>query len=313
MARLRRYKLEDRAATYHVSARVVARKGEYPLADPVHSEHLLELIEHYTSIYFCSPSSFCILGNHYHLVVHFEEPREVDRAELRHRADALYPSAAGQKEVDEWLEADWQRLNARLFDLSELMRNIQGVYAAWYNRLNDRRGAFWAGRFSSTELCDPQRQLDCMLYVELNPCRAGLVTRPEEHRHTSLHLREIGEDHWLQPLREILTPDTEPEALRDYRYRVYHRGAVPTKAGQAAIPPHILADEVARGFETSGVFRKRLRHFSEGLAIGSRTKIRELLGDLRRAGVYLRRRHPIPQLAGQHYSLREQRRARAPT
>ena len=188
MARLRRYKLEDRAATYHVSARVVARKGEYPLADPVHSEHLLELIEHYTSIYFCSPSSFCILGNHYHLVVHFEEPREVDRAELRHRADALYPSAAGQKEVDEWLEVDWQRLNARLFDLSELMRNIQGVYAAWYNRLNDRRGAFWSrkvpgslfGAFTRSRHFIPTQQLSAELRIGFS--QPICVVEPASHR-----------------------------------------------------------------------------------------------------------------------------------
>ena len=58
---------------------------------------------------------------------------------------------------------------------------------------------------------------------------------------------------------------------------------------------------------TSGVFRRRLGYFVEGLMIGSEELIRSQLEYLRASGRYLRRRNPIRHLDGLHLSLREQR------
>ncbi len=69
----------------------------------------------------------------------------------------------------------------------------------------------------------------------------------------------------------------------------------------------MLDQEIARGFVTRGLYRKRLAYFVDGLAIGSEAFIRDQLARLREEGQYLRRRHPIPQLGGIHLSIREQR------
>jgi hypothetical protein len=90
----------------------------------------------------------------------------------------MYPSKASQIQIDGWTEEEWERFRQRLFDVSELMRNIQSSFARWYNRSYDRRGRFWADRFKSVFLETETAVLDCMLYVELNPVRAGLVERP---------------------------------------------------------------------------------------------------------------------------------------
>jgi hypothetical protein len=313
MSRNRRLKIENAEVWYHVSARASALKGEYPLAKPMMAEKLQSLIEFYTSVYFCSTAAFNILGNHYHLNVRFDRPREVDRGDLERRAAMIYPGKAGLRKVASWTDEDWQKFRDRLFNLSELMRNVQGIFATWYNRTLGRRGRFWAERFKSVILGDERAVLDCILYVELNAVRAGLVIRPEDWRQSSLHHREIGKLEWLMPLTEVLSCASGSEALVAYRSLVYHRGAVPTKPGQASISPELLEQEAARGFATSGTFRRRFRHFSEGVAIGSRTMIVELLGDLRKSGQYLRRRHPISKLGGLHHVLREQRRQRSPT
>ena len=39
---------------------------------------LIQIVEHYSTIYFCDVASFCVMGNHYHLVVKFDRIREVD-------------------------------------------------------------------------------------------------------------------------------------------------------------------------------------------------------------------------------------------
>ena len=100
---------------------------------------------------------------------------------------------------------------------------------------------------------------------------------------------------------------TKKRALAEYRSLLYYRGGVPNKPGQAAIPQRIIKEEAARGFEVSGVYRKRLRYFVDGLVIGGEAFIREHIGVLREKGEYLRRQHPIPHPEVPHLSLGEQR------
>ncbi len=308
MPRIGRIKFTGADSWYHVYSRVAAYKGEYPLSGAVPMRRLIETIRHFSEIYFCEVAAFCVMGNHYHLVVKFERSRQVDRRELRARSRLMYPGQASQRRVDLWSEGDWEHYRKRLFDVSEYMRNIQSAFARWYNRSYERRGRLWSDRFKSVYLGDMQAVLDCMLYVELNPVRAGLVERPEEWPGASLILREVGRDGWLAPLETFLDSAVAEKALVEYRERLYYRGAVPTKEGQQAISPEVLEREVARGFEVRGLYRKRLRYFVDGLAIGTESFIRDQLTVLRESGQYVRRRHPIPQLGGIHQSLRAQRR-----
>lgn len=307
MPRIGRMKFPETDAWYHLCSRIAAHRGVYPLSEAVPTRRLIQTIEHFSAIYFCEVAAFCVMGNHYHLVVKFEGLREVGRAELRARTRLMYPNRASQTGIDMWSEEDWEHYRRRLFDVSEYMRNVQAGFARWYNRNYKRRGHFWGDRFKSVYLADTQAVLDCMLYVELNPVRGGLVDRPEEWTGSSLALRELGKDGWLTPLESFLDHPTKKEALIEYRERLYYRGNVPTKEGQKAICEKVLNQEIARGFATQGLYRKRLGYFVDGLAIGTESFIREQLTRLREEGQYLRRKHPIPQLGGIHRSLREQR------
>jgi len=103
-------------------------------------------------------------------------------------------------------------------------------------------GRFWADRFKSTLLEDDRALLDCMLYVELNAVRAGLVARPEEWKGCSLYLRETGHGDWLMPLTDLFDK-TPKRALTEYRSLIYYRGEVPTKEGQAPLKTHYPRDK----------------------------------------------------------------------
>jgi REP element-mobilizing transposase RayT len=307
MARVARFKIQNNDAWYHLYSRIAGLRGHYPLSEAAITRKLIDTIEHFTSIYFCEVAAFTVLGNHYHLVARFEAPWPVEEDELRARARLMYPSKTSQRQIDEWSRKDWDHFRQRLFDVSELMRNIQSAFARWYNRNNNRRGRFWADRFKSVYLENEAAVLDCMLYVELNPVRAGLVERPEDWRGSSIFLRDIGKADWLMPLSEILAQPCEEKALIEFRERLYHRGSVPTKQGQASISQAVLDQEAARGFANRGVYRKRLAYFVDGLAVGTEQFLRDQITRMRENGQYLRRRNPIPQLGGVHLSLREQR------
>lgn len=307
MPRVGRIKYNENESWYHLYSRVAAHKGVYPLSEPLPMRWLIQTIEHFSAIYFCQVAAFCVMGNHYHLVVRFDGVRPVSREELRDRTLRMYPRRTSQMQIDGWSDEDWEHYRQRLFDVSEYMRNIQAAFARWYNFTYQRRGRFWADRFKSVYLEDKRAVLDCMLYVELNPVRAGIIERPEEWHGSSLFFREMGKDGWLVSLKAFIDQPIEKRALREYCGRLYYRGSVPTKGGQQAISQEILDKEIARGFATRGLYRKRLGYFVDGLAIGTEAFIRDQLSRLRENGQYLRRRHPIEQLGGIHLSLREQR------
>jgi len=307
MARLARFKAADAAAWYHVHGRVAGCRGEFPLSEPLAQRRLMELLQRYCTAYFCQAAAFSVMGTHYHLVVHFDKPTAVPREELERRAHFLYPSSTSRRLIKLWTDERWERFRRRLFDVSELMRNIQSAFARWYNKTYDRRGTFWGGRFKSVYLQQGNSVLDCMLYIDLNPVRAGIVERPEEWQGSSVYLREIGEAEWLMSLQEVIEAISEEDALVEYRARLYYRGSVPTKPGQSVIPDHVVEAEEKRGFAVRGVYRRRLGYFVDGLVVGTEEFIRSQLRLLREAGVYQRRRNPIPQLGGVHFTLREQR------
>jgi len=307
MPRTARLKLEESDAWYHLCARAAAKHAEYPLADPLVRFKLLDLVQHYAAIYFCKFSALNIMGNHWHGVCHFDQPRSLSPEERMDRALALYPNS--RKTLDAWPERKWLRLEKRLFNVSEFMRNVQGGFSRWYNRTYHRKGHFWGERFKSVILGGPQAVLEAVMYVELNAVRAGLVECPEDYQGCSLYLREAGKDDWLMPLGEILHDEkgTADELHARFKELVYYRGAVITKKGQKPISEEVLKREQARGFKKRGAFAKRLRCFTDGLVLGSELYVRDHLTKLRGVGQYLRRKNPVSQLDGALFSLREQR------
>ncbi len=306
MARPLRIKVENGEGWYHVTAKVNDYVGHYALEHPECQEKLIDVMSHYASAYYCKVAAFCVMGNHWHLVIHFDAPRELSREELAERLLRLFPKR-GRAIAKTYTEKDWCRLSERLFDLSEFMRNVQAVFALWYNETYVRSGSLWQDRFRSTLLGDEEALLDCMLYVDLNPVRAGITTRPESHKACSLHYREKGPTQHLMPLQDLLGEATELEALRNYRARAYHRGNIPTREGQARIPDKILQDEEKRGFRMRGTFLSRMRHLTDGLVLGTADFIREYLLRLKEQGRYHRRVNPVQHLGGKHHTLREQR------
>jgi hypothetical protein len=270
------------------------------------------MINKYVNAYFCDVVGWQLMGNHYHLVLRMQAFQELPRCELEERARMLYDSP----ELYLQTEADWQRFNQRLFDISELERNINGEYARGFNVRNRRRGSLWGGRFKSTVLKDLEAVRECLYYMELNATRAGIVKRPEDYPWGSAILRASGEDDSLVPLTELFDTADSKRALQEYRRNLYQRGAVAAKPNVGKIAQEILRVEEARGFFPCGIYSGRQRCFSDGQFLGSYQGVASEVDRCLEAGLYRRRRYPISQLGGGIFSLREQRsqpRSIAPT
>ena len=111
----------------------------------------------------------------------------------------------------------------------------------------------------------------------------------------------------LIPLEELFPAEMGMDSYSIYRARLYYYGAEATEEDHQVIPDWIIRKEERNGFARPGMFRSRLRVFTDGVAIGSRDKVAEVLEQYREKGIYKRRRNPIEQLGGLIYSLTEQR------
>ena len=184
------------------------------------------------------------------------------------------------------------------------MRTFQSTFARWYNGTFDRRGRYWADRFKSTLLGNHRAVLDCLLYIELNAVRARLCTRPEEYKSSSIYLREIKQDKWLMPLKDLLGAKTKKAALLEFKARLYYRGGVPTKGNQHVIPNEIIKAEADRGFKSRGVYRKRVGYFVDGIALGAEEFVENIILELRERGVYRHEKNPKKIKEGYFMSVR---------
>jgi putative transposase len=65
-------------------------------------------------------------------------------------------------------------------------------YVARFNRMHARTGTLWEGRYRATLVDTDQYFFACMRYIESNPVRAGMVSRPEEYRWSSHRANALG-------------------------------------------------------------------------------------------------------------------------
>ena len=83
MARNARIKVRDNEAWYHLYAKSSGTKDDFPFNEPGATKKMIEIIKHFTSVYCCDIACYCIMGNHYHLVVRFEKPGKLNKKILK--------------------------------------------------------------------------------------------------------------------------------------------------------------------------------------------------------------------------------------
>ena len=169
-------------------------------------------------------------------------------------------------------------LREKLSSLSEFVREIKVGFARYYNKRHNRRGYFWGDRFKSVIVDKGETLINCLAYIDLNPLRAGIVSRPEDYRWNSLgyHIQTNNRDNFLSTdfgLKQF-NVKSEKERIRRYRRYLYEAGAIsrPDKMQAKVIGDRILEKERMRALELSRSdrFRYRTRYFTDSGIIGSK-------------------------------------------
>ena len=269
MSRTSRMLISDEMAVYHVMSRT-ALNG-FPIGD-VEKEFLLGLIKRFSSLYFTEILGFCLMGNHFHLLVKMLPGDRYSDEDIKKRLEHFYKD---EREVGDGQIPFWRE---KLSSLSEFMREIKVSFARYYNRRHQRRGYFWGDRFKSLIVEKGETLVNCLAYIDLNPVRAGLVERPEQYRWNSLgyHLQTKNADGFLSTdfgMKEF-NVHSEKERIRRYRRYVYETGAVkrPNQAHAGMIDERVIDRERKNNFKISRMdrFIHRTRYFSDSGIIGSK-------------------------------------------
>jgi putative transposase len=122
--------------------------------------------------------------------------------------------------------------------LAQLMKRMAARQTRYTNRLVGRTGTLWESRYKSSPIETDRYLLACCRYVELNPVRARLVTRPEDYPWSSYGAK-IKEDSasWLDrdPCYAGLGPTAQ---LRAQRYQAFVNTEIP--AGEWEVIRHAV-------------------------------------------------------------------------
>lgn len=134
---------------------------------------------------------YVLMPNHYHLILHNKVPKE----------------------------------------LSAGVKVLNLLYVNYFRRKYGGVGHLWQDRFKSFVIESKFYLLQCGRYIELNPVKANMVTRPEEYQWSSYHFYAYGrEDMLVSPSPEYLGL-AESQEMRQKLYRDFVQDGLKEKRG----------------------------------------------------------------------------------
>ena len=248
-----RRKLIDAESTpfYHVINRCVRRAflcGEDALTGQSYEHRrgwIVDKIKQLASVFCIDICAYAVMSNHYHLVlkIDIQTHQQLTSNDVISRWTTLFSSntlanrhlqgetlSAAELSILNNLIEQWRE---RLASISWFMRCLNEEIARKANREDGCKGAFWEGRFKSQALLDDQALLACMMYVDLNPVRAGIASNLQDSDFTSIQER----------IRELSPSVTAKET----------HTANPLSKGETPLKPLLLFEGAANSNEQTGI------------------------------------------------------------
>jgi putative transposase len=309
MARPKRLKLKDEEGFFHIMSRTVGQ--EFYLGD-MEKEKLFNIIKYYSGFYFVKVIGLTIMSNHFHLLIKSEPASYYTDDQVKQRIKKYLDKDKDKKkkkkkkykkeEGEEVEEGEGeiaynklQRIKNQMADISEYVRAIKQTFSRWYNKMNNRTGYFWGDRFKSVLIEKGEALINCLAYIDLNPVRAGIVNKPEDYSWSGIGYRIYRNNKGDFLSFEGIFSESEIKDLPDkelikcYRYFVYKCGNIKRlslseiEAGadvsnvKSAIDDATYRHELMRDFKlpTGEIMLGRIRHFSQGMVIGSKQFLKE--------------------------------------
>lgn len=279
---MRRLRVNGRAAVYHVMTRTV--NGERLFKDR-EKEILRKMIHQLADFCGVQVLTYCIMSNHFHVLVRVPDEPVVSDGELMRRYKVLYPQPTKYQEASAQLiekqllengeeaEVFRRKMLARMSDISEFMKSLKQRFSVWYNRTHQRYGTLWAERFKSVLVEGQGNPLQTMAaYIDLNAVRAGLVNDPKDYRYCGYAEAVAGD---AQAQRGLVAIWADFGAKQVHSALQAHRSLIFGKYGSGAGLSEMTRQQALKVLDTNGhlpksvLLRCRVRYFTDGVILGS--------------------------------------------
>mgnify|MGYP000915416627 CR=1 FL=1 len=299
-------------AAYHLMSRVVNRDflfGEEEKAK------MVSIMRRYEQFCGMKVLTYCIMGNHFHLLVQVDtKPENADQMsdeELVERVRRCHGKTAATmlaNDLADMLRDGRSHMHAatrakhlkRMWNLSAFVQSLKQRFTVWYNKRNQRSGTLWEERYKSVIALGPEAVASIAAYIDLNPVRAGLVDDPADYewsgygeamsgRRGAKFARQRFHEALCERTGSLLVSDVSKRNYMEwYRSWIYNRGvkrgvnveAKPMKKGFGAQnAPEVIVP--AGRIPSAEQFTRRVRHFSEGLVVGTREWLEQVFASQR--------------------------------
>lgn len=300
---------------YHCVSRVVDKRLVFHGAEKEVFRSIMRKLETFCDVRI---ATYCLMGNHFHLLVevppHGSLPALTpdtllerlallyDRATVATVAEELARAEKSGNEV--WKRSILARYEHRRGDLSVFLKELKQRVSLFMNDRLGRVGTLWEGRFRSTLIEGGERALlTVAAYIDLNPVRAGLVSRPEDYRWSG-YGEAMGGGRAAARARQGLgsiqregleNPGSAcswKETMKRYRCLLYTDGAEVAGDESTGAPGRrgVSPEEAVRVVDAGGkvplpeLLRCRVRYFSDGAVFGSGAFLEETFARLQEDG-----------------------------
>jgi len=162
--------------------------------------------------------------------------------------------------------------------IAQSMQLISGRTAQEYNHRKQRKGAYWEDRYHATAIESDEQLLHCLVYIDLNMVRAGVVKHPDKWKHGGY--------------QEIQNPPN--------RYSIIDLAKLMDLCGFTDIEKFQAEHRAWVMSEISKGAMHREAMWTESLAVGSQSYVEKVKD---RLGVRAKDRECVDE--GEYYKLRE--------
>lgn len=184
---------------WHILSRCVRR--EMLLEPAARRQWVSERMASWLDILAVDLLGYALMGNHFHLVVR-TRPDQADQwteAEVAQRLLAAKTVRDGRPMVSEDIHPplsakDINAARGFLAHPGAMLRAVKEGFARLVNQQDGTAGHVWESRYQDVALLDVGGVVACLVYVDLNPFRAGLIVDPSRSSFCSArHRRGICE------------------------------------------------------------------------------------------------------------------------
>ena len=315
MRRARMLVPEGVEGVYHVVSRVVERRMAFGDEE---KRQFVKLMKMYAGFSGIQVVSWCVMDNHFHLLVAVPDQGELTEATVLKRMEMIY-TPAQMAEIRLRLDAhptDAGRRDVlapyllRMGNLGAFMKTLKQRFTQWFNRKHERKGTLWEDRYHSTiveyqgyskavagtnrEAAEVRSHAARIVaaYIDLNPIRAGMVDDPKDYAWSGYGAAVRGDKDAVSGLRAIWG-GSKAEALAAHRVFIFEEGSEEKteygkiqdpRTGETKARAGIDARKVWAERERGGrlplavILRLRVRYLTDGAIIGSKEFVEKITG-----------------------------------